>query len=280
MLRPTLLQRISRWAALGVALGELGGVAFAAAAPLREAANLGAIPADQLAVSGNACGPAALLNAFRFGDANWQRAAAVARGDTDKAQLLSIIRTWGLRPSAHLSGRLRWTRQGVNVDDLCDMANEMTRGQVLPQVADEIFFLQPGESAPELLRRVHARLASSLARGLPPVISLRRVALRSQSGKPPAWVVVQGHFATVTGVPRKLDRRAASFPVTYVDPWGGKRGAGSLSISQRAFLSGQAPASAVSPCLQADFPQVKVGKELLRAGESSVLTLAAAIGKW
>jgi hypothetical protein len=266
--------------AISLTLGELGGLVLATAAPLREAANQGASPADQLAVSGNACGPAALLNAFRFGDANWQRAAAMARGDSDKAQLLAIIRTWGLRPSAHLSGRLRWTRQGVNVDDLCDMANEMTRGQVLPQVVDEVFILQPGESAPELLRRVHTRLASSLARGLPPVISLRRVALRSQAGKPPSWVVVQGHFVTVTGVPRKLDRHAASFSVTYVDPWGGKRGEGRLSISQRAFLSGQAPASAVSPCLQADFPQANVGKELLRTAEFSVLTLAAAIGKW
>lgn len=258
----------------------MGVPSLSAAPPLREAANPGASPADQLAVSGNACGPAALLNAFRFGDANWQRAAAVAHGDTDKARLLSIIRTWGLRPSAHLTGRLRWTRHGVNVDDLCDMANEMTRGQVLPQVADEIFLLKPGESAPELLRRVHVCLASSLGRGLPPVISLRRVARRGEAGKPPLWVVVQGHFVTVIGVPRKLERHATSFPVTYVDPWGGKRGEGRLSLSQWAFLSDPASAAAISPCLRADFPQANVGKELLRAGEPSELTLAAAIGKW
>ncbi len=40
-----------------------------AAPPLREAANLTAVPVNQLTVAGNACGPAALLSAFRFGDA-------------------------------------------------------------------------------------------------------------------------------------------------------------------------------------------------------------------
>ena len=44
------------------------------------------MPANQLVVAGNACGPAALLNAFRFGNADWQRRVRLA-GATDKERL-------------------------------------------------------------------------------------------------------------------------------------------------------------------------------------------------
>ena len=37
-------------------------------------------PLNQLRVSGNACGPAALLNAFRFGNTDWQRASNAITG--------------------------------------------------------------------------------------------------------------------------------------------------------------------------------------------------------
>src|SRR5690606_36674944 len=124
-----------------------------------------------------------LLTAFRFGSENWQRAAQVP-GNTEKEKIWSVIRDRGLRPSRQLSGRLRWTRQGVNVPDLCDMANEMTRGLYLPEVREELFFIQPKESQEKLLKRVHGRLEKSLDKGLPPVISLRRFVLRSHGGKP------------------------------------------------------------------------------------------------
>ena len=149
-----------------------------AAPPLREAPNPGAVAIDQLSVSGNACGPAALLNAFRFGDKSWQRAATAVAGDSDRARLLTLIKTWGLRPSQSLPGRKRWSRHGVNADDLCDIANEMARAQLLPRMTCEVLMTTPGESPPKLLARAHSRMATSLAKGLPPVISIRRLALR------------------------------------------------------------------------------------------------------
>lgn len=252
----------------------------AAAPALREAPNPGAVPVNQLAVSGNACGPAALLTALRFGDTNWQRAATAVAGDTDKARLVTIIRTWGLRPSAALAGRMRWTRQGVNVDDLCAMANEMTRSQLLPLMKCEVLLSQPGESPQKLLARTHNRLETSLRRGLPPIISIRRIARRVGQNKVPSWEVLQGHYVTVVGVPGKLEKNATSVPITYVDPWGGKRCTGQVAISTRAFLSGQAGEATAAPCLEADFPQADVGKKLAKANETTVLTLAAVIGKW
>lgn len=234
-------------------------------------------PANQLVVAGNACGPTALLNAFRFGNPAWQRAANAIPGDTDKQRITRIIRERGMRPSNHLTGHPRWSKKGVNLADLCDIANEMTRGHFLPLVSEEVLFLKPGETQEKLLKRVHQRLETSIAKGLPPVVSLRRYAKRSQNGKPPAWVVLDAHFVTLTVVPRKLKKNARSFPISYIDPWGGKLCQGVITIPDRPIL---ADSAAASPCLEAGFPQASVGKKLIRPGEPNALTVAAVLGRW
>jgi hypothetical protein len=243
-----------------------------AASPLREAPNPAAKPANQLVVSGNACGPTALLNAFRFGNNHWQRGLLNINGTTDKEQILTLIRGSGMRPSKHLNGHPRWSRRGVNIADLCDMANETTQGQLLPKLTQEVLFVKPGESQEKLLRRVHQRLDTSLAKGLPPLISLRRYALRRKE-----WVILDAHFVTLITMPRKLEKGARSFPVTYIDPWGGKIANGNVAIPDRAVLAGGA---GDSPCLEAAFPDASVGKKLLRSGESHTLTISAALGRW
>ncbi len=245
-----------------------------AAPPSREAPNPSAVAANQLLVAGNACGPAALLNAFRFGNTNWQRASDALAGETDKQRISTIIRQFGMRPSNHLKGRVRWSKKGVNIADLTDIASEMTTGQFLPIISQEILFLTPGETQEKLLKRVHYRLNTSLAKGLPPVLSLRRYAKRDKTGQ---WTVLDAHFVTLTAIPRKLGNADRSFPVTYLDPWGGKTCQGSIAIPNRAIL---ADAAAASPCLEADFPQASDGKKLHNPGEPNALTLAAVLGRW
>ncbi len=242
------------------------------AAPTREAPNPSATPANQLVVSGNACGPTALLNAFRFGNSDWQRASNGIKGTTDKERIYTLIRECGMRPSKHLKGHPRWSRKGVNIADLCDMANETAHGQMLPLVSHEVLFLKNRETQEKLLRRVHQRLDVSLAKGLPPVLSLRRYVRRGE-----AWIVLDAHFVTLLSLPGKLEKNARSFTVTYADPWGGKIRAGSIAITDRPVLADQA---IVSPCLEAVFPQSSVGKKLVRAGEHSTLVLSAAMGRW
>lgn len=243
------------------------------AAPLvREAPNSGAAPANQLVVSGNACGPTALLNAFRFGNADWQRASNAITGESDKQRIYTIIREYGMRPSTAIKGRPRWSRKGVNLSDLRDIANEMIRGKFLPQLSQEVLFRNPRESREKLLQRVHARFNTSLEKGLPPVISLRRFVKRGQT-----WTALDAHFVTVISVPRKLEKGSTGFPVSYIDPWGGKICEGSIALPARAVLAEDA---AESPCLEAVFPQASVGRKLVRKGEASTLTLAAALGRW
>jgi hypothetical protein len=248
-----------------------------AAPPLREAPNSSATPADQLVVAGNACGPTALLNAFRFGSPAWQRASDAIAGETDRQRIHTVIRESGMRPSSSIKGRPRWSRKGVNLVDLCDIGNELTRGRFLPLMDHEVLFSKPGETQKKLLSRVHQRFETSLDKGLPPIISLRRYVRRGGNGKSPEWIMLDAHFVTITAVPRKLERAATSFPIRYIDPWGGKTCQGVISIPSRGVLAEEA---ADSPCLEAAFPEAAVGKKLLRPGESSTLTVVAALGRW
>lgn len=248
-----------------------------AAPATREAPNPMAVPANQLVVAGNACGPAALLNAFRFGNPNWQRASDAIAGNDDRERIQRIIREIGMRPSKHTPGRPRWSRRGVSLADLHDMADEMVAGHFLPQFSEEVFFLTPRESPEKLLRRVHRRLETSLAKGLPPVVSLRRYAFRKSPGKAAQWTVIDAHFVTLAAIPRKFDKSARSFPVRYIDPWGGKHCEGVIGVPTQPLMVDQAGNSC---CLEAVFPQSTVGKNTVRKGEETILAVAAALGRW
>ena len=256
-------------------------LAFALAAglctaqPARDAPNAGATPVNQLSIAGNACGPAALLSAFRFGNEDWRRAADGVAGENDRQRLRKIILEIAMRPSKSLPGRPRWSKSGVNVADLCDIANEMTSAHYLPKVGYEVLFLKPRESPEKLLDRVHGRLEKSLAKGLPPVVSIRRFVQRK--GR---WDVVEGHFVTIVSIPRKLGRAETSFPVTYLDPWGGRRCEGRIAISDKAFAAGQGGDPLLAPCLEAVFPQALVGKSKVPKGAATLLTVSAAVGRW
>lgn len=237
----------------------------------------GPAPVNQLVVSGNACGPAALLNAFRFGDDGWHKAGDAVKGANDKERILTVIREIGMRPSKHLPGRARWSRRGVGVADLRDMANEMTTGMFLPTLGEEVFFLKPRETPEKLLERVHGRFAKSVRKGFPPIVSLRRHALRTQKSGPPQWIVIDAHFVTLTKIPADLTKGARGFGVGYIDPWGGKFAEGTIRIPdppQMADGSGQAS------CLEAVFPKTAVGSRLLRNNEKSFIAVSAAIGRW
>lgn len=241
-----------------------------------EAPGMGATPANQLVVSGNACGPTALLNALRFANRDWQRAYKAIEGSSDKEKIYQLIRESGMRPSKHLAGRPRWSRKGVNIADLCDMANETAAGHYLPTLNQEVLFSAGGNAGPRLLRSTHHKLADSLRKGFPPIISLRRYVNR-KLGDGFNWVILDAHFVTLVSVPRSLGKEAVDFPVIYVDPWGGKQCRGRICVADRPALAATIPDS---PCLLVDFPDAAVGRKLARPGESSVLTLAAAMGRW
>ncbi len=227
---------------------------------------------NQLAVSGNACGPAALINSIRFSSDRWQTATRVIDGETDRGQLFTIIRRHGMRPSTHLGGRPRWSRSGVNVIDLTDIANEITHSTGLPTIHHEILVARPAESPAHQLRRTHRHLESSLARGLPPILSIRRFVLRTNPDGTAEWTTIDAHFITITHIPRRLPRDATSFAIQYIDPWGAHHRHGEIHLAN--------PTLTAIPFPEARLPNANVGKDQLRPGESTVLAASAIIGHW
>jgi hypothetical protein len=228
-------------------------------------------PVNQLKVSGNACGPAALLNAFGLGSRKWQEVGRAVPGSTDRTRLTYLIRAYGLKQSQHLD-RLRWTKtRGVNLLDLTDMANEMRGSRWLSKISNEVFVKDNKESDAKLIRRIHSRLTYSMKKGFPPIVSLQRLAEPAkQESNALSWRLVHGHFIVLTALPSKLDSNATSFPFRYVDPWEGKILEGTVLLDPNCSY----PAALVS------VPQTDVGKRHLKSGEQSVISLAAALGSF
>ena len=243
--------------------------ALAACAPVPDfyqAQNLSAKPFNQLELAGNACGPAALLNSQRFGNPAWRKLSETPAGLSDRERIRAITRGPAMRESASLPGRARWSKRGINLSDLRDVANEISRPAYLPALTSETLVISPIEGKDKHLARVHAKLARSLAAGVPPIVSLRLYAQRGGT-----WAHLQSHFVTITSVPGRLDPGATGFPVRFIDPLGGK-------FREGRIVTGSEPD--IDFFTKAEFPGITIGQSSLRPGEKPYLTVAGALGKF
>jgi len=241
---------------------------------LIKAPNQKASPINQRRAYGNACGPASLLNAFQYGSKKWQKAFISIPGHNSRTRLHYVVKTWGNRPSKHVQGVNRWNaKQGINLLDLTDMANEMRAPYSLPSIKNKVLTAKSRESRIELLHRSHSRIAKSLKKGLPPIISIRRYAFRfNQAVGQKSWWPVRSHFVVVTEIPEKLKRGATTFSIKYIDPYGGFIREGKIHTDTGSFQN--------NPFLGATMPKTSVGKSLVKSDEETLLTFSAIIGTW
>ena len=223
---------------------------------------------DQKNGVGNSCGPASLLNSFGAGSQSWQDTFQKVSGSDDRARISSVIRWWGLAPSANIRGRKRWERKGgCNFVDLTAMAQEMralTWG--LPKVKSELYFADPGRESEANLVKAHKHLRKSFKKGLPPILSVRRFVMRDGQ-----WQGIHGHFVVLTAMPEKLARGSKTFAIEFVDPIGAKSYRGEIRAPD---------ATASLPSLVLVCPTSTVGKAEVKKGERSALGLTGAIGAW
>lgn len=250
---------------------------LAAAPEMRTAPRMDAPVVDQLVLAQNACGPAALINALRSGTDVWQKIASAIPGSTDREQIRHIARVPGMRASTQFPTRARWTRNGISIADLTDVANELAAPHTRQRLSTETFFRSGKQTPQKLLAQLHKNLASSLAKGFPPVISLRRYVLRPGTGGQKHWQSIDSHLVTLTSLPKKLTRGQTSFPITYIDPWQGRRLTGTILIPPANIMPDPQGTPTV---LIADLPSTPVGKKLARNGELTALTLPAAMGRF
>jgi len=236
------------------------------------APNGAAVPVNQLLASGNACGPASLLNSFQSGSERWQEIAQGIPGSSDKSRLIYVIRRYSVRESQHFIGKKRWTHTGgINLTDLTDVANEMKEGRWLPTLRNEVLLAKSREKHSSLLKRSHGRLKRSLGKGFPPIISLQRYVLKNGQ-----WTVVKGHFVVVTGMSSRLGWGAESFSFEYIDPWGGKKRKGKISVENTPVTS--LSLGSEQPTLIATVPGSGVGIEKVKKGEKTVVLLTSVLG--
>ena len=233
-----------------------------------------ASPINQRRAYGNGCGPASLLNAFQYGSKKWQKVFNSVPGTNSNTRIRYVVAAWGNKPSRHLKGTQRWKpKEGVNLLDLTDMANEMRLAHFLPKIKNEVLSQKTNESRSQFLQRIRTKLAKSLNNGLPPILSIRRYAYRySKEVGQKSWWPIRAHFIVVIEVPDALAKNATSFKIRYVDPYGGFMREGRIQTDTGSFT--------LCPYLGATMPKTEVGKSFVKPGEETLLTTAAVIGIW
>ncbi|NWK57086.1 hypothetical protein HW115_15800 [Verrucomicrobiaceae bacterium N1E253] len=239
-----------------------------------KAPNAKASPINQRRAYGNACGPASLLNAFQYGNEKWQKIFHAVPGDNSKSKIRYVVAAWGNKPSKHIKGTNRWNaKQGINLLDLTDMANEMRASHFVPKIKYKVLDQNPMESKTRFIKRCHSTIAKSMTRGLPPIVSIRRYAYRyNKEVGQKSWWPIRAHFVVITEIPKSLPQGATSFRIRYVDPYGGFVREGRIHTETGSFSR--------CPYLGATLPKTEVGKSFVKAGEETLLTLSAIIGTW
>jgi hypothetical protein len=220
------------------------------------APNPSARAANQLCIAGNACGPTAIVNSFRFGSDSWQKVAASIDGKNDQAILRHIIVKHGGTWSSSIPSRYRWSRRGINASDLTDLANEIAQPFSQPRL--QLHIPRQSRSSVNLLTSSYAKLSHSLQRGFPPTVGLRRY----DQGNP-----IDSHFVTIIAVADLLEKPTPQFSIRYVDPLGGKIYFGVIRVNDESDKT--------RPGLIADLPHTPVGKS--KSSRDSYLTLDAMI---
>jgi hypothetical protein len=178
--------------------------------------------ADQQVHPGNnVCVPATLLNALRFGPADFQRRAAALPGATDKERIDGIIADAGSMPSLVEPGQPCYTDSGgVRAPDMPQMYGRLLAGAASAAPGGRYLDRVDKEDIQAQLRRIHGLLLASLAAGVPVVVSLNSIAAsRADQGKEFMWHALAGHVVLIIALPRVVPPGALGFPMRFIDPW-------------------------------------------------------------
>lgn len=225
---------------------------------------------DQLVVSGNACGPAAVMNSMRYGRGKWHDMEGLLAGKDDREKIKGIIEKYGMRRSKHLPDRARWTKRGVGVVDLLDMINEMSAERMGPRFGVEMMYLADRESPEAMLKRARVKVQASLKRGVPPVVSLNRYVRRVSSSGLETWVMESAHFISLVA----CEEREQGLLVHYLDPWKGRDAYGQLVLPMRGMKDPQGRVVHLEGKLDG-LSMGQVGK-----GQQSYVAVVGLIGVW
>ncbi len=173
-----------------------------------------------------ACGPTALLYAFKLGNKGMRGAYSKLPGATDQEKLKSLVSQLSGMPSQVIYHQKRLDeKEGMSAQDLFAAANDLLPGlQRMNFDRSE----KEGEIG-TFLKRVHQNLLNSIANGVPVMaIVVPYMASFEAKKNRNTWSEHNGHYVVITGVPDALSDDALSFSVEYLDPDTGKVGRANL----------------------------------------------------
>lgn len=174
--------------------------------------------------SREACGPAAMANALRFGAPKMREALDSLVGNDDRTRLRFLIDRYFQNVQSEIFPRAkRLGHNGVLVVDLRNAFNDLLRENQLEPLASLDLNRLDGERDRDFLERVHGKLQQSLGRGIPPIIQLRSyAAMQEEEGSSKVvWKAAKNHFLVVTRVPTELRKQDMGFVFDAIDPNGG-----------------------------------------------------------
>jgi len=175
--------------------------------------------------SSEACGPAAMINALRFGTLEMQKASDSLMGNDDRARLRFVIDRYFRNAQSEVFPKVkRLWHKGVLPADLRNAFNDLLKDNQLEPMTSLELDRQDGESDRDFLERVHEKLKRSLKRDVPPIILLRTYAVmpKEEGSAGVVWKATNSHFLVVTRVPTKLRKQDMGFVFDAVDSNGGR----------------------------------------------------------
>lgn len=175
---------------------------------------------DQNIFSAKACGPAAVLNAVKFGAPEvYQRLL----GSDEETRLRYVIDRYFRKASVIRDGARRFHEaSGVGHADLAAAMRDLAEEHGLPEVQAGEILRKDDEMEREFVFRVHRLLRGSLRKGVLPIVALRSQVSRqdSETGEW-RWEAMADHFVVITSVPDELHEKELGFSFEMIDPAGG-----------------------------------------------------------
>tara|TARA_R110002096_G_scaffold100173_6_gene221987 strand:- start:664 stop:1518 length:855 start_codon:yes stop_codon:yes gene_type:complete len=197
-------------------------------------------PVDQTSFSATACGPAAMLNALKFGSESHRTVYQKLTGAGDVAKLRFVIGRYFDQPSLIFEHQKRFTKAGgVAHSDLLAALRDCAEENRLPELQGTEWVRDQGTASVEFVRDTHRKLRFSLIQETLPILGLRSQIARYDSETASwNWRKMSDHFIVVTAVPDELREGAHGFSFDYVEPNGGKLASGFIHAERRQAFAG------------------------------------------
>jgi hypothetical protein len=184
---------------------------------------------SQYVVGENACGPTALLYAFKLGRKDMRDIYDKLIGSTDAEKLRSLIQSHGNKPSQTKYHRTRLeAKSGMAPMDMAATAIDLlssleTKPSDFNLLSQSMVRRDSESAAGKFIARVHGYLKRSITNKVPVVsIVVPYMGTYKPEKNVNVWSEHTGHYVVITGVPETLAEGSLSFNVEYLDPATGR----------------------------------------------------------